>query len=135
MAWDLALGPTDDLVISSHKDLLGVSGLDLVEQRIRLRLKIVRGSWIYDETGALGSRVASVIGKSSDQAMSELTAYVHEALALMEDIVISNVTLEAVDKDRSIKLTVKYLTEADNAAIPFSSADTQVREAVITFPH
>lgn len=133
MSFDLALDKNNDLLLGPNSDLLGVSGLDLIEQRIRIRLKIERGSWIYDEAGTLGSKISSVLGRSSDQAMSELNAYVHQALEAMDDISVSSVDLVPSDNDRSIILTVKYLSTIATGEIPHEFESAQLSEAVIQF--
>jgi hypothetical protein len=94
MSYDLALGPTNDLLFGSNRDLLGVDGYAIYEQRIRTRLKIRRGSWVFDTDKTLGSRLDLLYGRISEQAVGEINTFVNEALDDMEDIAVTNVQVE-----------------------------------------
>lgn len=134
--YDLAISPNNDLIFAANRDLLGVSGYALYEQRIRLRLKIKRGSWVFDVSHTLGSRIDLVLGRTSEQAMSELTAFVHEALADMEDINVARVTLEADPNDTTastVIVKVGYIVALAEDEAPFTPPDEQIQEAQITF--
>ena len=133
MSWDLALGPTNDLILSPSGDFLGVQGINLIEQRIRLRLKIRRGSWVYDTDGTLGSRIDSLLSKTSQQAISEVGAFVHEALDSMDDISVTNIEVEPSDNGRTMVLLVGFVQNVDPDAAPFVPVDEQINETTIQF--
>lgn len=118
MPFDLALSPNGDLIIAGNRDLLGVSGTALIEQRIRVRLRMMRGQWQYDPSGNLGSQLFTLAGKSPEIVQSHAPAYVREALRDMEEIQIDDVSV-LLNTDRSAEIHVKYrLTEDDGSTIP-----------------
>lgn len=88
--FDLALAANGDLVFAANRDLAGVSGIDLIEQRIKLRLKLRRGTWLYDPERTLGSQLFRLSGASADEASTALTAYVQEALRPMASEIVVN---------------------------------------------
>jgi hypothetical protein len=45
MSYDLAISEHGDLILAGNRDLGGVSGVDLLNQRIQTRLRLHRGSW------------------------------------------------------------------------------------------
>lgn len=98
MAWDLALSSAGDvvftpgdLVFSPSADIQGISGVDLIEQRMRMRLKLQRDSWTYDEDGTFGSQLYKLMGASPSNATAQATAYVHEALREITEIDVDDV--------------------------------------------
>lgn len=94
--YDLAVSENGDLMFQANRDLLGVSGAALIEQRIRTRLKIPRGSWTYDDDKSLGSRLHIVLNHDVERAMTEIPVFVREALDEMEDITILDVSLDTL---------------------------------------
>jgi hypothetical protein len=96
MSFDLALAPTGDILFAGSGDLQGVSGTDLIAQRMLLRLKIQRGSWTYDEDESIGSQLSRVTGMTTRGGPQHVDAFVREALRDMDEIVIDavNVTLD-----------------------------------------
>jgi len=135
MSYDLALGPTNDLIFAANRDLLGVSGTAIYDQRIKTRLKIRRGTWVFDSEKKLGSRIELVLGRSSDRAASEVTAFVHEALDDMEDIVVTGVQVEIPDaatRASMLALKVSYTIKPDPAEAPFLTSDEQDIDNVVT---
>jgi hypothetical protein len=117
MSWDLVISEHGDLVFGSNRDLAGVSGNDLLEQRMRLRLKIQRGSWVYDEDENLGSRLNTVSTMRPDQMDTAVRAYVQEALLPMTEIVVTDVQVEIVDS-HSITAHVFYVVSGDEETDP-----------------
>lgn len=49
---DLALGSTHDISIDGI-DLKQIAGVDVVAQRVRVRLKMFRGEWMLDEAAGV----------------------------------------------------------------------------------
>lgn len=115
MAYDLALDANGDLVISGHRDLSGISGTHLTEQRMRIRLQIPRGTWLYDADKTLGSLLHRSIGGHPSQAYS-LPSVAREALRPMDDIQVGDVEVvteekvagEIVDKRHKPGLRIYY---------------------------
>lgn len=136
MAYDLAIGPSNDLIFSANRDLLGVSGYPLYEQRIKTRLKIKRGSWVFDTDHTLGSRLDLALGRTTEQAMSEITAFVHEALADMDDIAVAGVGITTDPNDTTgstVIVRVGYVVALAGEEAPFSPPDEQLQEVQISF--
>jgi hypothetical protein len=91
MSFDLAISSAGDLIVSSNGDLAGISGTDLIEQRMRLRMRLQRGAWAYDDDNTLGSQLSRLMGMAPDRAAALAPAYVQEALRAMTEIEILNV--------------------------------------------
>jgi hypothetical protein len=83
--FDLAIAGNGDLIMAGNSDLAGISGTDLLEQRMRLRLVLHRGTWAYDRDGTLGSSLYRLIGMAPDDANAAVEPYVREALRPMSD--------------------------------------------------
>jgi len=90
--FDLALSSHGDLIFSANRDLAGISGTDLLEQRMRIRLILQKGAWSYDSSGTLGSSLYQLIGMAPEQAGNFIDPYVREALRPMS----SEITVDEV---------------------------------------
>lgn len=130
MAWDLALAPNGDLIISGARDLAGKSGTDLLEQRMILRLKLHRGEWSYDDNDSFGSQLYRLIGENPVKAQAQAPAYVREALRPMENEVLIDDVQVNFDDSRSITLTLLYQVLDDLGG----DAEQQAQEIEITIP-
>lgn len=109
MAFDLALSEHGDLLISGHGDLLGKSGIDLIEQRMLIRLRVQRGAWVYDSDKTFGSNLQHLVGSSSADASTAAIAFVREALRPMKEISVDSVDVVMGD-DHSVTVNVNYRT-------------------------
>jgi len=107
MSYDLAISEHGDLILGGNRDLAGVSGEDLLDQRIAIRLVVHRGSWFYDTDGTFGSDLYQVIGQSPDSALA-IDARVRDALRDMSDISIENIDAEYDPDGKSLIVTVEY---------------------------
>jgi hypothetical protein len=108
VAWDFARdGETGDWVFTPHRDYSGRSGDDLTKQRIAIRMKIPRGSFIYDDDKSLGSRLYAVMQYTEERAQREVGEIVREALEGMEDIAIVNITTPEIVGEQ-LQVTVEY---------------------------
>jgi hypothetical protein len=101
---DLAIDySTGDLKISPTKDIDVRTGLKTVEQRIRVRLRIIQGAWSLDPTnGTLGSRLREIFRMPSWRAVGELELVIREALEPMDDLRLQRVNVTIDDKDKRI---------------------------------
>lgn len=108
--WDLAIdGETGDWIFDPTRDILAVSGIALARQKIITRLKIPRGSFVYDEDGTLGSRLAELSRSDVNEALSEATRLAREALVDMPDVVINDVSAYlAEDSTNNVVVRVEY---------------------------
>lgn len=108
--WDIAINhKTGDWVFTANADIQGVSGDQVVQQRILTRLRISRG-WELDPTnGTLGSRLRGDLRLPKGRAMRELPLAVREALTPMDDITIQDV-LVTEESPTSLLVTIHYLT-------------------------
>lgn len=124
MPFDLAISEFDDLLFSASGDMLGASGQALMEQRIRLRLKIIRGSWLYDSTDRLGSFLHTIPAGSLEDVQEQVEVIVRDALAPMNDIVVTGVEIERITPGGMIIVQVQYdLSETDTID---TSADVEM---------
>jgi hypothetical protein len=94
VAFDLAISNEGDLIVSAAHDLQGVSGAPLIEQQIKMRLKLVRGAWFFDRENTLGSTLHTIIGKNFDTVEGQVEAQVRQALLPMTNIVVSRIRAE-----------------------------------------
>lgn len=135
MPHDLAISEHNDLIFAANNDLAMVFGTDLIEQRIRLRLKMIRGQWIYDEKKTLGSDLRSIL--HSPHAPLKTEAIVRAALADMKDIKIGNVDVllsgEDGESGRQIVIRVNYVQVPSPGVIPGTQATTFQVEFPLTF--
>ena len=91
MAYDLAISDLGDLILAANRDLAGTTGSALLEQRIRMRLRLHRGAWKYDFTQTLGSQLYTLSGTPGERAAEYADAYVREALINMQEITVVEV--------------------------------------------
>jgi phage baseplate assembly protein W len=104
----LALSPFGDLIFSPSLDVMGISGTNLIEQRMMIRLRVQRGSWTYDDNDSFGSQLHQLMGANSTTAMAQIDAYVREALRDMTDIVITNVNVRVEPITQAVTLLIDY---------------------------
>jgi len=125
MSFDLAIAPNGDLIISAAKDLQGATGTAIIEQRIEMRLRLIRGAWIYDERGQLGSNLQELFGMPPEIAATRVEPLVREALRTMEDE-IEIVQVYASPGEKDITVTVSYrLIYTDDTSGATDSGDIQ----------
>jgi len=120
--FDLAFSSPGDLIVAGNGDLAGISGTDLLEQRIRLRLTMHRDSWVYDATSTLGSLLYKLIGMSPEQADSVVEPYVRDALRPMADEITVDQVWHSVEQindmtPRGITIVVLYRVVASSESI------------------
>lgn len=95
MSWDIALDPdTGDFMFSPTRDLIGVSGPELDRQRIIIRSKIPRGSFMYDESRTLGSYLHLIARNPTPSQVSDAKTYILEALNDADGISVQSVDME-----------------------------------------
>lgn len=127
MAWDLALDSlTGDLVFGPTLDLLGVSGPELDVQRIIVRTKIPRGSFVYDEDKTLGSNLHLV--SRNPNRVEEARSYIMEALAEADGISVDEVLISLDDFGQmvaDVKFTSTVSLDDDDSTEGFESESDQ----------
>ena len=95
MAWDIALDKaTGDWLFDSRRDLEQVVGPEVDRQRIFLRCKIPRGSFIYDEDDSLGSNLHLISRHPSEQQLQDARGYISEALDGMDGVTINSIDVK-----------------------------------------
>jgi hypothetical protein len=107
MPFDLALSQHGDLIFSASRDLEYVEGEQLLNQRIINRLRIQRGSWIFNRDSSLGSDLHEVLGKSVEQQIDNVPSMVTTALEPMNDE-IDVQSVEIIQETRGLSIAVQY---------------------------
>jgi len=98
VSWDIALDPdTGDFMFSPTRDLIGVSGPQLDTQRIIIRAKIPRGTFMYDSDGTLGSNLHLVSRNPSPTQVADAKTYLLEALDDADGISVQSIDMEVTD--------------------------------------
>jgi hypothetical protein len=126
MATDLALDPaTGDLLAAPNKDLALCQGQATVEQRIRVRLRVIAGSWDADPT--LGSALREAMRMSTPHAVQVIPLMVKEALSPMDDIVVRDVQCNVNAKDGSaVDFIVEYSMASDQGGSLLTTSVTSI---------
>ncbi len=128
---DLALSEHNDLIFAANQDLQPVSGIALIDQRIRLRLKIPRGTWVYDTGKTLGSNLHKTLGQKRSRAEAQMMSYVRQALDEMQDITVENVQFEWAE--RSVEIKIGYIVAMETVEIEGESpVPTELEEFTMT---
>jgi hypothetical protein len=133
LPYDLALSEHNDLIFAANGDLQGVVGPEHVEQRIRLRIKMVRGSWVYDLNGDLGSNVHGSLGKMYERAATEIPMFVRQALETMEDVVIQDVQLSQPGEGIAEIMVAYQIVEPPGEVIE-ETQESEVNELAMQLP-
>lgn len=123
MAYDVALHPSGDWLFGPSRDIQGVTGPELDRQRIIVRCKIPRGSFVYDADDSLGSRLHEVTRFPGGGDLSAVRAYVTEALEGMEGIVLNNVAVEQDGKGINVNVEFVHMPDADESDFGASQVD------------
>lgn len=126
--WDLALSTDGDLIVLSNGDIAGISGGDLIEQRMLIRLRVRRGSWIYDASGNFGSQLQRLIGMRPNEAKLTAQAYVNEALRDMTEIAVDTVDISMTANQISLVVNYRIVSDAS------SSRDDVTNQLVVSIP-
>jgi hypothetical protein len=110
MAWDLMISNHSDLMFGPARDWQPITGEALLQQRIMLRLRMKRGSWILDDTGSLGGHLDFALQMQQPIGIEELDTLVAEALEPMSnEIAISDIEVKPSETDpHAVNLLVKY---------------------------
>jgi len=133
MAWDIALDNNFDWVLSANRDMAHVSGVNLLQQRIRTRLSVVRGQWVYDRSGTFGSRLKTLTQRTTELAEAEAHALVREALEDMDDVDILKIGIEGVEATGQLKVTVEFKPRLTVAGVTLPVMTDLAPFAVTTF--
>lgn len=85
MPWDLAVSTHGDLIFSGGRDWLFVDGDQLMNQRIINRLRIKRGSWMFNRDSTLGSDLGAIVSSPVEQQLDNIPHIISEALDPIDD--------------------------------------------------
>lgn len=132
--WDLALDlASSDLIFGGNHDLLGVSGPELVNQRILARCRIPRGSYKGDEDESLGSDLYLLPSFSTPVQVHEAEASVRAALEAMDDIEVSEVEVSVTELNQLL-IRVKWSPATSLNEPPENTVEPEpVFETQVTF--
>lgn len=128
MASDLAIDyNTGDLVVSPTKDLSLRTGQAVVDQRMRVRLRVHYGLW--DINPALGSRLGDLQRMPDERARQTAELAVREALEAMTDISVHEVQIVTDPTDeRVITVTISYSMLDDEEGVDVLTFNATVGE-------
>lgn len=102
---------TGDLVTLANNDFALIDGLELIEQRMRIRIKTPIGTFPGDLT--LGSSLGHVMRLQVAMQLAQLPLTIKEALAPMDDILVHDVDCWVDDDPRAIRFNVTYSIVSD----------------------
>lgn len=105
--WDLKISEHGDLVFAAGRDFEFVEGPALLNQRIINRLRIKRGSWIFNRDSSLGSDLDSVIGLPKSQQIENVPNLIDNALEPMNEE-INVVSVEVTEELSGLIAIVEY---------------------------
>ena len=111
MPTDLAVDyNTGDLKIAPSNDIGLRTGTEVLEQRIRARLRVYAGEWPLDPSGGLlGSHLRDITRQPTWRAVTDVERVVREALAPMDDVHVRSVNAQIDPKDeRRIVIDLTY---------------------------
>lgn len=116
MSWDLQIDlATGDLVWDAKRDLAPVQAEELIQQRVHIRLKIDRGSFIYDRSGDLGSNLLALLDAGVPKTAESIMMLIQEALEPMTDISVTRINVYTFDDGsgqvtdpRQMKAVIEY---------------------------
>ena len=125
MAWDFRLdNSTGDLVFSPSRDIAGVDSVGLLRQRVSIRCKIPRGTYMYDEDDSLGSELHLVPRSPSLAQVEDAKAAVATALEPMSsEINVTSVLAEKTENNQ-LQVTVAFTHVLTDYDIPTIDANT-----------
>lgn len=133
MPWDLKISELNDLLFSPSRDWQTVVGTDLLQQRVMLRLKMRRGSWIFDDTRQLGSNIHFATAMQEPQALAAIEALVVEGLEpISDEVEIIDVDIRETDSPITLEVVVEY-----RRILPPEQSETPMMEnqfLVMTLP-
>ena len=128
MAWDLALDENGDLIFGANRDLLPVTGLELTEQRMRVRLLLPQGTATYDTTSSVGSELRGILRRPlTEISYQELVVRVQEALAPMDDIIVSDVEINSEGTAVSVNVIFQHVADDDNLFLADGSPEEVIQ--------
>ena len=132
MPWDFMRdSQTGDWLFSGNMDYSGVTSEMLIQQRVSINLKIPRGSFVYDSSKTLGSRLYDMIHSDFDRGLRDAPDIIREALEGMTDISIDEIQVSTTEDPRQLSVRINYHPvvpvdfsqaplEAGTVEIPFS---------------
>lgn len=137
MPWDIQISNFNDLIFAVNRDFQMVTGEALMAQRIMLRLRMKRGSWILDDTKDLGSNLDTALQEGMQQAIDDMEGLVFEALEPINDeiTIIEVQTTPNVHDTRAVDLFIKYANTVipGQSQVPIPEASTlQMTIPIIT---
>ena len=129
--YDLAISSSGDLIVSGNRDLAGIDGTNLIEQRMRLRCRIPKGGWVYDDDNRLGSNLHTVLGSDPNRALSQITLLVNDALRGMEDAQVLDVQLRQDGKQITAVISYEPVISSDEVRTASEDFETLFTEIAI----
>jgi hypothetical protein len=134
MSWDFAIEPrSGDFIFSGSGDIMSVEAEALDSQRVGIRLRIHRGTFVYDEEDALGSNLHTALRYSVERAQNEIPAIVNEALEPMRDIKVMDVQV-AISEDDPSQIATVVRFQKNLSAVDADELDDDIEELTVVVP-
>jgi hypothetical protein len=130
--FDLKIDANGDLVFGGNLDLMGAVGDQVPEQRVIVRLKIPKGTWIYDLEGTLGSQLREIIRNARSYTADRARTYVMDALAPASDIAVSEVQITPNESGSSVQVIVSFRSALTESEIAFPEAEQELLVTSLT---
>lgn len=117
MAWDIQQeGVTGDIVFSPARDIAGVDSDGLLKQRIIMRCKVPRGTYLYDLDGDFGSTL--YVRAPGFQPNAVKDAVMEALMPMTDEIQIQSVDVTQDTLNMKIQVIVNFTPISTDPDIP-----------------
>jgi phage gp46-like protein len=130
--FDLKIDQNGDLAFAGNLDLMGAVGDQVPEQRVIVRLKIPKGTWIYDLEGTLGSQLREIIRNARSYTADRARTYVMDALAPASDISVAEVQIIPSERGSNVDVVVSFRNTLSESEIVFPEATNELLVTTLT---
>jgi hypothetical protein len=130
--FDLKIDQNGDLAFAGNLDLMGAVGDQVSEQRVIVRLKIPKGTWIYDIEGTLGSQLREIIRNARSYTADRARTYVMDALSPASDISVAEVQIIPNERGSNVDVVVSFRNTLSESEIILPEATNELLVTTLT---
>lgn len=130
--FDLKIDQNGDLAFAGNLDLMGAVGDQVSEQRVIVRLKIPKGTWIYDIEGTLGSQLREIIRNARSYTADRARTYVMDALSPASDISVAEVQIIPSERGSNVDVVVSFRNTLSESEIILPEATNELLVTTLT---